>query len=140
MRSQARVISWMRKNASGGFDHGDELGVADRHAALFFEFGHQFVEQTHVRGAVDLGDGDAVDVGTDRLFEVAHRHRQRAVDAHHHIRAAAPHLRRGFLDQGARLVLFAERHAVFEIELDHVGAARVRLVDEFVDVDRHVHE
>ena len=93
-----------------------------------------------MRGTVGLGDGDAVDVRADRMFKVAHRHRQRTVDAHNNIGAAAAHFGGGFFHQGARLVFFADRHRIFEIELDDVGAARVRLVDEFVDVDRHIHQ
>ena len=124
----------------GGLDHGDELGVAASHAALFFEFSHQFVEKFDVRRAVDLGAGDAVDVGTDRVLEVAHRERQRAVDAYDDVGTAAAHLFGGRFDQRAGFFFLRRRHTVFDVELDDVGAARVRLVHVLVDVDRHVHQ
>jgi hypothetical protein len=124
----------------GGLDHHDELGVPGLHAALRLELAHQLVEQPHVRRAVRLGDGDAVHVREHRVLEVAHGERQRLVDAHHHVRTALAHARGVLLDQHARLLLFGGRHRVFQVELDHVGAAGVRFLDEFLDVDGHVEQ
>ena len=128
------------KECIGGLDHGDEFGMANRHAAFLFKFGDEFVEQLDVRGAVDLGARDGVDVRADGMFEIAHRERQRAVDAHDNVSAAAAYFLGGCLHQRAGFFFFRGRHAVFDIELDHIGAARVCLVDVLVDVDRHVHE
>jgi hypothetical protein len=102
--------------------------------------GVSFIEQLHMRYARHLGDGDAVHVRADRMFEVAHGQRQRLIDAHHHVGTAAFDARRIFLDQLARIGFFRRRHAVFDVELDHVGAAGVRLVDEFFNVDRDIHQ
>ena len=74
------------------------------------------------------------------MFEVAHRERQRAVDAHDDVGARAAHFLRCRFYERARLGFFRGRHAVLDVELDHIGAARMRFVDVLVDVDRHVHE
>ena len=52
--------------------------MTDLHAALFLALGDHFVEQTHVRGAVDFSARDAVDIGAYRMFQIAHGKRQRA--------------------------------------------------------------
>ena len=100
----------------------------------------QLVDALHVLGALRLGDRDAVDVRADRGFEVLHRDFVGTVDAHHDVGAAAPHALRRRRHQLARRVLLRGRHAVLEIELDAVGAARVRLVDVLLDVDRDVQQ
>src|SRR3954471_20201344 len=90
--------------------------------------------------ALRLGHRDAVDVLVDRRIQVLLGELARAVDAHHHVRAAAPHAFRRRRDELARRAFFGRRHAVLEIELDAVRAARVRLVDVFLDVDWDIHE
>ena len=90
--------------------------------------------------AIDLRERNAVHVGRDRMLQVANSEREWPVDSHDHVGSAALHAGCGFFHESSRAFLFRRRDAVFEVELDHVGAARVRLVDVLVDVHRHVHE
>src|SRR6266850_6221416 len=90
--------------------------------------------------ALRLGHRDAVDVLVDRRIQILLGELARAVDAHNHVGAAAPHAFRRRRDELACRALLGGRHAVLEVELDAVRAARVRLVDVFLDVDRHIHE
>ena len=113
---------------------------ADGQAALLLELADQFVQQLQVRHAGGLGHRDAVDVRADRRFDVANRQRQRLVDAHHHVGTAAFDARGIFLHQLACSGFFRGRHAVLDVELDHVGAAGVRLVNVFLNVDGYIHQ
>ena len=55
-----------------------------------------------------------------------------------HVGAAAPHALGGRLQVAPRRGALADRHRVFEIDDDGVGAALVRAVDEARHVCRHV--
>ena len=68
MSLRARTMIANLEKGIGGFDHGDELGVAHRHAAFFFEFADQFVEQLYVRHARDFGAGQRIHIGTNRML------------------------------------------------------------------------
>ncbi|MNC91218.1 hypothetical protein D3C83_74330 [compost metagenome] len=74
------------------------------------------------------------------MLEIAQRERERLVDAHDDVRPAAAHPGGRLFHQRPRVRFLRRRHAVLEIELNAVGAAGVGLVDEFLDVDRHVEQ
>src|SRR6185312_7487331 len=81
-----------------------------------------------------------VDVAADAAFEIEERALEGAVDAHHHVGAATAHTLRSVRDQRPGVRLLSRGHAVLEVELDAIGAARMRFLDVLFDVDRHVEE
>jgi len=97
-------------------------------------------QQPDVIGAADLRQNEAVDVGRHRCLDVANSERERTIDSHQHVGAAAPDPRRVALDQRSRRVLGGGGNAVLEIDLDAVGAALVRLRDEAIDVGRDIQQ
>jgi len=124
----------------GGFDHRDEFRMAERHTALQLELAHQLVEQLYMRSAVDFRQRESVHVRREGMFDIPDRHRERSIDPHHHVGTCAPHPRSRRLNERARAILLTRRDAVFEIELDHVGAAGMCLLHVLFDVDGHIHE
>ena len=128
MRNQASAVSIIAVN----------LVRADRHAALGLELAHDFADEPDVIRAVHLGDGERCHARIDRGFEVEHRLPPRPVDAHDHVGAAARNVLGGRDQVAPRRRPLGDRHAVFQIDDDRVGAAPVRAVDEARHVRRHV--
>ena len=124
-RGEARTIAAICLERGRGLDQQHEAGAAMRHARALLALADQFVEQAHMRGPFDLGDASGrAPPGPTAASMSRTAMRQRTVDAHQHVGAGLPNRARRGGDGGARRFLLRDRHAVFEIELHGVGAAR----------------
>src|ERR1700730_650058 len=90
--------------------------------------------------AFGLGDEQRRKTRPYRRLEIGDGESQRPVDADRHVGAALRHLLHGLGQHFARLGLLGQGHAVLEIDQHAVGAALMRLVDEFGYVARDIED
>ena len=121
-------------------DHGNQPNASHVQAALRFQLRNDLVNLTDVVRTLGFGHGHAVDVRANAGVEVLDGHVHGAVDAYDDVGTALTHAPRGFRDEQSGGILLGGGHAVLQVELNAVGAAGVRLLDEPLLVDGDVEQ